>query len=225
MNNTDRLFKEKLAEHSLTPRPQAWEKLEGQLSKKNKSILWMRLAAAVAVVGLLTFVILNRQTTTTHELATTTPAVTKPEVKVTAPVESKKTEPEKQEQKVVRSKQAVPAPKTVQEELPSVASMSTQVETIAQVEIEKTEVVAEAPTPVKKSIVLLYELPTITATAQTPAPVETVVVAGDEKQTGFQKILETAKDVKNSDNPWGELREAKNELLALDFKKDKNRNQ
>lgn len=225
MNNTDRLFKEKLAEHSLTPRPQAWEKLEGQLSKKNKSILWMRLAAAVAVVGLLTFVILNRQTTTTNELATTTPAVTKPEVKMTAPVESKNTEPEKQEQKVVRSKQAVPAPKTVQEELPSVASMPTQVETIAQVEFEKTEVVAEVPTPVKKSIVLVYELPTITAAAQAPAPVETVVVAGDEKQTGFQKILETAKDVKNSDNPWGELREAKNELLALDFKKDKNRNQ
>lgn len=185
----------------------------------------MRLAAAVAVVGLLTFVILNRQTTTTNELATTTPAVTKPEVKMTAPVESKNTEPEKQEQKVVRSKQAVPAPKTVQEELPSVASMPTQVETIAQVEFEKTEVVAEVPTPVKKSIVLVYELPTITAAAQAPAPVETVVVAGDEKQTGFQKILETAKDVKNSDNPWGELREAKNELLALDFKKDKNRNQ
>ena len=54
----DRLFREKLTDHSVTPSSLAWAKLEDRLDrKKNAGVLWMRIAAAVVIVGGLTALI------------------------------------------------------------------------------------------------------------------------------------------------------------------------
>ena len=45
------------------------------------------------------------------------------------------------------------------------------------------------------------------------------------KKTGLQRALEFAQEAKNSDNPLSGLRQAKNELFALSFKKDKQKKQ
>src|SRR6185436_16482282 len=56
MNTVDNLFKEMLAEHGLPPSGSSWEKLKAALdnkdksAKKNKALLWLRIAA-VLVVG------------------------------------------------------------------------------------------------------------------------------------------------------------------------------
>jgi hypothetical protein len=54
-NKVDKLFKDKLEGDSLKPSAQAWEKIEAHLGKKNKMV-WLRVAAAVALLGVLTFV-------------------------------------------------------------------------------------------------------------------------------------------------------------------------
>jgi hypothetical protein len=43
----------------------------------------------------------------------------------------------------------------------------------------------------------------------------------DKKPSTFKKLLSRAYDLKNNQDPIGELRQKKNEILALNFKKDK----
>src|ERR1044071_355585 len=66
-NKLDKLFKEKLEEHSLQPTAQAWERVEAHLGKKNKMVLWVRVAAAVMLLGVLTFVGINWSNSTSEE--------------------------------------------------------------------------------------------------------------------------------------------------------------
>jgi hypothetical protein len=51
MNKMDELFKNKLENYPLLPSPDAWEKVERQLEKKSKLMIWWRAAAAVLLVG------------------------------------------------------------------------------------------------------------------------------------------------------------------------------
>ncbi len=53
MNKMDELFKNKLENHSLPPSAEAWEKVERQLEKKSKPVIWWRAAAAILLVGAL----------------------------------------------------------------------------------------------------------------------------------------------------------------------------
>ena len=43
----------------------------------------------------------------------------------------------------------------------------------------------------------------------------------EKKQSGIQKLLTLAADIKNTSNGLGDLREKKNEILALNFHDDK----
>ena len=52
-------------------------------------------------------------------------------------------------------------------------------------------------------------------------PIIEVAQANEAESSGLKKILETALDVKNGDSDLGIIRDAKNQLFALDFKKDK----
>lgn len=48
----DRLFREKLTDHSVTPSSLAWAKLEDRLDRKKKGAqLWMRIAASLLLLG------------------------------------------------------------------------------------------------------------------------------------------------------------------------------
>lgn len=49
-HNTDKFF-ERLGEHRLEPGAQAWEKIEANLTKKNRIVIWWRVAAVVAVAA------------------------------------------------------------------------------------------------------------------------------------------------------------------------------
>ncbi len=48
----DEFFKTKLTDHAMAPTPRAWSKVEANLSKKTKGIIWFR-AAALLFLGLL----------------------------------------------------------------------------------------------------------------------------------------------------------------------------
>jgi hypothetical protein len=45
--------------------------------------------------------------------------------------------------------------------------------------------------------------------------------AHDKKPSTFKKFLKKANDLKSNQDPFGDLRERKNEILALNFKNDK----
>lgn len=68
-NDIDRLFREKLTDHTVQPSFLAWDKLEGRLSHKKKGpVLWMRIAAATVLMGGLTALIWVSVENTRQEL-------------------------------------------------------------------------------------------------------------------------------------------------------------
>lgn len=235
MNSVDKLFKNKLADEQLPPSPQAWEKLEARLSKKNKTIVWLRVAAAVALVCLLSLALVNLRTTEAPVLTETQPAVKHTEPKVAVQAEQpllaesiaenqKPAETKPQSKSVSRIKKAVVETPAVEMqeavEKPETTAANTEVllAEAKEAEEETAALVAQKP------IVIVYTLPSIQPKETATLPTATLVAQADGQQRGIQKLWEAAKEVKNSDNPLGDLREAKNELFALDFKKTKNRN-
>jgi hypothetical protein len=54
---------------------------------------------------------------------------------------------------------------------------------------------------------------------------ETEATSDDKKTSTLRKLLEKAYDLKHNQDPFGELRQKKNEILALNFKNEKERSQ
>lgn len=47
----DRLFQDKLSRHEVAPSPQAWEAINAELKKDNKPMVWLSIAASIALVA------------------------------------------------------------------------------------------------------------------------------------------------------------------------------
>jgi hypothetical protein len=225
-NKVDNIFKTKLEEHSLPPSGKAWEKLEANLSKKNKAVVWFRLVAAVALIGIFTFVILQwmdkgdtQPVLVIENNKTKTPEIAQPEIvkpneaplnqaqttkSVASRTQSKKKKKQKEEE-TLSAKRNEPVLISEKKE-----EIITDNETFEKAE----KVVSEKP------ITLVFTLPTIKSKTNN----EEQVAASEEKKTALQKVVETANDIRSGD-VLGDLREVKNELFALEFRKDKSKKQ
>jgi len=222
MNRIDNFFKTKLANHQVAPSADAWQKIEAGLAKKNSAWVW-RLAAAFVLFGLLSgaWYLWNNNTKIQPELVLQpnltpqkeNPGVVQPEEKKKNLVADSKTE-QKQKTEV-----KVNASENKKEYEPE--KINTQVEE-PQVAIVQHEVlVAENKTPettTRKPIVIEFTLEAMPVKTTEPAYADATV---DDDKSGFQKILEKARDIKNGESELGSLRDAKNELFALDFRRDK----
>jgi hypothetical protein len=219
-NKVDKLFKDKLEEHSLQPSAQAWEKVEAHLGKKNKMVIWLRVAAVLMLFGVLTFVGLNwndeeprKELVKESGVRSQESGVKEQKVEEKPSVIEQHTTPKR----VIRKK------KKVIDEAPVVEKGIEQ--QIAVIEPQKIEhptpniepiTINQQPTT-KKGITLTYSLPTIKKQE------EPVLAQEEPKKTGLERVLEIAREVKNGDSPLAELREAKDDIFALDFRKDKNK--
>lgn len=226
-NKVDKLFKDKLEGDSLQPSARAWEKVEAHLGKKNKIVLWARVAAAIAVLGLLTFVGINWDNGRKREIVKQ--EMKKQEPEQTAPVveqrkEELRTEPGTEESKSIKKQK--PQPKLV---TPIAEQPTEQMAIVPEPQLElrpnvvETELTARNSQPTtQKGITLTYSLP---ALKKQDAPAEPLVAEQKEqKKTGFERVIEIAKEVKTGD-ALGELRQAKDDIFALDFRKDKKNKQ
>jgi hypothetical protein len=243
-NKVDKLFKEKLEGHSLQPSAQAWEKLEAHLGKKNKIVLWTRVAAAVILLGLLTFAGINWNSEVRRqesEVGSKESGVGSKESGVGSQesgVGSQESEVRRQEatnavaekRKVTRKQGAEPkiATRVAEEAVEEIAIVPEEEVTHETQPGSQPDLTPHTshPTPhtahltPEKGITLTYSLP---AVKKQEAPAEPVVAqVAEQKKTGFERVIEIAKEVKNGD-ALGELRQAKDDIFALDFKKDKDK--
>ena len=69
-NKIDRLFQDKLARYEVTPTPQAWEKVKAELDGKGKPMIWLRIAASVALLMVSAFLILRSTESVPSESST-----------------------------------------------------------------------------------------------------------------------------------------------------------
>lgn len=226
-NRMDQLFKKKLGDHTLTPSADAWAKVEAGLSKKNKFVIFWRAAAAFILCGLLMgswFYFQSKDEIQTNQLALEdkelgTIEKTSKEIKS---VESLDKKVNTSQAKTVKKQPVTPLKKDLKTNNLQLAIIDSNPATnIVQKEKETEILEAIEPTilvaavKVEKPFVIEFTLDDIPSNQTTVAKVDEV------EKTQLKKIWDKALDIKNGDTELGGLRLAKNELFALDFKKDK----
>ena len=221
MSKVDRFFRKKVEDVVLQPRSEVWLKLEGNLSKKNKGLIWFRAAAALLLTGLLvTSIILlrdNRNQQVAEQVKTIPSA--EPTESTSKDNNLSQSSPRQEIKKNSVPRKSVSIKKIIE---PDVIPQVIEEADAEQLKIQEPLVEEVAlVTRREKPIVIEYTLESIQ-----PQKKETsLVTETSEKKTSLQKALEFARDAKNSDSPLGELRQAKDDLFAMSFRKDKQKKQ
>lgn len=239
MNNpVDKLFERKLSEHAMEPSAHAWARIVENQPKKNRGIVWFRAAAGIAIAGLavLLWYYTSSSDTKVNQLAQESNSIeTKKEV---APIlesntnQSENNTPEKKEQVMLASKEEEKVKQehkpvqvvNIQADIKADQAMEVAVLESGETSVEKILLtenkVVEEVTQQDKPIVIVYELKP-RRTPENPLDLD----LAPQKKSGLKKVLEIANDVRNGESPLGGLRQAKEEILAFNFKKeDRNNN-
>lgn len=215
MNRIDQLFKNKLADHRLAPPANGWTKVETRLVKKNSIQLVWRIAAALALFGVLTAVWYGRTSDEPTQSLTLQPENTTPQP---APVEQPTSE-------VVTLQKSTPVA-SIRKQASSkiINAVVENPSTVEVTELVEPEISKETVVALERSPGAAIEKPIVIEFVLEPLPDKAVAVAEAEpadSETGIKKILDKALDIKNGEGDFGSLRNVKNELFALDFRKDK----
>lgn len=223
-NKIDKLFNGKLADHTLTPSAEAWSRIESGLSKKNKFVIVWRAAAVFVLLGLLTgswFYWQSEQNERAARLATKKgiPNEINSEVKEVPTVATPKEEPVQHVASNSNQKKKPPLPQEKKETQQPKVTIHEPELTLAIVEVDPIKIettdVTHVLTKTEKPIVIEFTLEAV--------PTTTAIAQADEEKPALKKIWDKALDIKNGDAELGGLRMAKNELFALDFRKDKSK--
>ncbi len=229
MNKVDRFFKKKVEDLIVEPRSEAWAKLEANLSKKNKGLIWFKAAAALLLMGLFIVSIIwlqqgkeNQQMA--EQVKTTKPAIVPVEKKMKEGTKNRSRVPELKNKNISEIRKSN-TKKQIAIEHPTVpTSVKKELTDVSFKEIEKETISSQTIAAIsveEKPIVIEYTLESIHSQKnETPIVAETT-----EKKNSLQKALDFAREAKNSDSPLGGLRQAKDDLFALNFIKDKQKKQ
>lgn len=246
----DHFFREKLAQHAQTPPSAAWERIEAGLERRPARTWWWRAAAAVAVLGLAGVYVFYSSTETNgpKQYAQENPRENIQPKDVPAPTVQQEV-PSVTERKEETApapdlhKQITPRANAIKlqskQDTPSVAQVNTttdqqqqhptpvpDVNTSSTETITTDEVYAAASTEDQTSsgsMTLVYTPGEIDQYLDKKALTE--ATPQDKKPSTLKKLLKRAYELKSNQDPIGELRQKKNEILALNFKQDKQRGQ
>lgn len=214
----DKLFHDKLENFQRPASVAAWERIESGLNKNQSKGIWLKFAAGISMFAVATYLlwpadqIENQQATNIKEVAPTTANVEK-----NTP---KKTIPAKSEQNLV-SQKATSKNKFIKKAEPVLVAESTQstTESSTALVIEPTAVtvaVVETNTNETTSKTIVYTADEVNARfLRKKSPSE--ATTAEKKTSGMQKLMGLAYTIKNPENGLGDLRQKKDEILALNF--------
>ncbi len=222
MSKLDEFFKEKLTDHSIEPPPLVWKKVEAGLSKKNNGVIWLRWAAVFLLGALLLGTLWMQQEDTSAPMAKDKLSQPEGEKENQQPPQPVIAEKQPETKGVVIKKKTKTTRTSIRVIPAGVQQAEVKKEEVDQVTEErsiqpsKTNSVAQQTS---KGIILTYTLDAvITPAVEKPEPA-VVVAATEKKGKSLKRMMDFAKNVKNSESPLGELRIKKGELFALDLKK------
>lgn len=247
----DKLFRDKLEGFHKPAPSAAWNKIEAGLQKKNNKAIWLRVAAAVLIVAVAAFLIwANNSTTTSPQIAKDsdnqkeTPVQKENKVEINTDKKETIEEPEQgtsiastTPEKIKRRRKnqpvgtkSVEAPVVVEEpaieELisftPSVGNSvdSSDIVTPIVEDVIVAQNTIEQSQESDQSRVLVFSVEEVDAKYLDKEALAKATSA-QKKSSTFRKLLNKAYDLKNNQDPFGELRQKKNEILALNFKSEK----
>lgn len=229
----DKLFREKLENFQRPAPAAAWDRIEKNLSKPSRTIIWLRIAAGVAILA--TAAVLVWPSGKNPEALAETK--NKP---VVTPVDTVK-EPELRKEDTVNKQQTPGKKKIVRDVVPTinhqpVAKVETPVQKSKQVVKDSIaiaidpvsqpkELVAEIVTPVKAepSNTIVYTNREVNAKFL-KKKLSPEATPEDKDASGIQKLIGLAYAAKNSEGGLADLRQKKDDFLALSFGKKKSEN-
>ncbi|MFZ1808585.1 MAG: hypothetical protein WAU36_15235 [Cyclobacteriaceae bacterium] len=232
-NQIDNLFKKKLEAHSVEPAPSAWARVSSSASKKNKAVIWFRAAAALFLMASALWLYNNTNENISSEIAKVTPEELRPEkpVAIQKEAEIKSTEdnntthasiPPAQKTKVPLIIQNNEKPKNENIERHRVDLTTEPLELIAKIDSnpiqDDSEIEASATKSLSKPIVIVYELKSYAKKS------EPEIDPLFQKKNGLKRVLDVANNIRTGESPLGGLRQAKEDLFALNFKKEDKKN-
>jgi len=245
----DKLFSEKLRDFQRPAPASAWDRIEANLEKKNRpGLAWWHIAASIAffaAVGYVTFV----HNTDSPKQPIADAEVKAPDNKTTTPVPP--AEIQNQEKTGITDvphlasaetpKSAVktfPGDRDAKQKAKSQTEQSSQTlttpaeEPVIELEDAHRDYVASAEIISSKDEnenISKHEDTnsfkfTVTANETEKYLNKTALAQAtteDQKPSTFKKLLHKANDLKSNQDPFGDLRDKKNEILALNFKNEK----
>ena len=225
-NKIDKLFRDKLENHSMQPSANTWEKVAAGLPKKNNTLVWAwRMAAAVALFGIVGALIFNSlQPGKSTEMAKDYT----PKVEAATPVDSNKqeTKSEKVKKTIPQLEQPVAHKKVTEQTQKDVYNLS-DTQGVAEV---SQEIIKEKIEPVTETIVTSQEFAVAKVEETQPkivqqktrvlvyslAAVESKPEEEPVKVKPFQRMLTFAKDVKGGETTLASVRNWKDNFLGTD---------
>lgn len=244
----DKLFREKLAGYQKPVPAQAWEKIAVAQRNNSKKGIWTKIAASLSLLAIAAYLLWPRpgkveiQNITIAEvgkehLNVITPPQPeegqiipeegagqgKPLVSHGKPSSRNTTTKTNQFRKALPQRKANPK---FDDTFP-VHNNTTEVFDNSDVAMELPETVvaepAHAGTPAMQNITLMFTAEEVNRYLDKKMLAQ--ATSSDKKSSTLMKMLKKASDLKNNQNPLGELRQKKNEILALNFKSEKQRGQ
>ena len=247
----DKLFRDKLEGYQKPAPASAWEKIAAAQTKKNDKWLWLKIAASITLLAVAGYMLLpvNNTTELTKETSTKSPEEKKTEQvpqsveestkelkaeTTTPPVPSNNNSAHvaKKNKKIenvtpandegqqfptvkenITDQEMLDVPLEVNENIASVKA-------VVQPEAEETAVAAQVE---PQNITLVYTAKDVEEYLDKKSLAE--ATSDSKKSSTLKKLLKKANDLTNNQDPFGELRQKKNEILALNFKNEKQRGQ
>lgn len=245
----DKLFRHKLHDYEMPVRPEAWQRVSQKINKPTDRRLWFRMAAAILVLAVAGLYVLTVSFKSADEPLAT--AATSPEnAKVIASEQPKEerlaTENKQKTDEVTEAGHQKSRPVVKPDKKPQVA-VRQSTPTFHRDEL-KTEVAGPVTerdgtgtsvqeiarigsTPIQnktltnaKSITIVFSAEEVNEKYLTKKELTEATSEGKESST-LKKLLDKAYDLTHNQDPIGELRQKKNEILARNFRNDKQRNE
>ena len=220
----DKLFREKL-ENFQRPAPVgAWDKIETNLARPNNKVIWMRIAAGIALLTAAAIVLWPAQEEK-ERIAIKQDQL--PVIKNDDPVKQQPTPVNKEETSVNKTSVAKTerTPVKKQTTAPVAPEKKQTLQEPVVIPIPQQELVAEVVVPetTETSTTLVYTVAEVNSKfLKKKLPIE--ATPDNKDASGIQKLIGLAYAAKNSETGLGELRQKKDDLLALSFGKNKGEN-
>lgn len=239
----DKLFKEKLSNYQKSAPPVAWEKIELTLRKKRKHSSWLLVAATLLILVAISFLLPDRSVVIDPGAETNT--VIKDSIAIpenyakgkdntgspASALAGNKKETKNAGKEITKKRSEI---NTKKASTPVNTNHENNTERITQSEaVQETLPIANLPAGQESAAQQI----TITEAGNFKLimdahevnkkylnePLTEEATIREKKSSAWRKLLSKAHELKTNQDPFGELRQAKNEILALNFKNEKNR--
>ena len=231
----DKLFREKLENFQIPTPASAWERIDRNVNKKNSASLFLKVAASLLLIMAATAIFWSsrkgeprtiakspEQTNVSPVQKDTQPLVSEPDVEkgIIVPKEKKALV---EGTKGSEYQDAVQKPKSINEDI----LLATSEPTLPLVEWHEPVTIpplASADAGEDRGVTLRYTAEEVNQkNLDKKALAE--ATSRDKSTSTLEKLLDKAYDLKHNQDPFGTLRQKKNEILALNFRSDKQRSQ